>query len=158
TALLIGGVGVANAVKSHLDRKRDVIATMKALGATGGNVFAIYLVQILTLALIGALIGLVLGAALPFVIAGVFGAVLPLPIAPGLLLGELAVALVLGGLPGLACAVWPLGRAHGVRVWVLFRDGGARGRKGPRRLYIAAPAGVAAVLAPLAVVLPYDRR
>ena len=34
TALLVGGVGVANAVKSHLDRKRDVIATMKALGAT----------------------------------------------------------------------------------------------------------------------------
>ena len=29
TALLIGGVGVANAVKSHIDRKRDVIATLK---------------------------------------------------------------------------------------------------------------------------------
>ena len=35
TALLVGGVGVANAVASHLDRKRDVIATLKSLGATG---------------------------------------------------------------------------------------------------------------------------
>ncbi len=35
TALLVGGVGVGNAVQSHLDRKRDVIATMKALGASG---------------------------------------------------------------------------------------------------------------------------
>ena len=35
TALLVGGVGVGNAVKSHLDRKREVIATMKALGASG---------------------------------------------------------------------------------------------------------------------------
>ena len=43
TALLVGGVGVANAVASHLARKRDVIATMKALGATGAGVFAIYL-------------------------------------------------------------------------------------------------------------------
>ena len=43
TALLVGGVGVANAVKRYLDRKRDVIATLKALGATGGRVFAIYL-------------------------------------------------------------------------------------------------------------------
>src|SRR6267378_797177 len=34
-ALLVGGVGVANAVKSHIDRRRDVIATFKALGATG---------------------------------------------------------------------------------------------------------------------------
>jgi len=38
-ALLVGGVGVANAVKSHIDRKRDVIATLKALGASGGRVF-----------------------------------------------------------------------------------------------------------------------
>jgi putative ABC transport system permease protein len=30
TALLVGGVGVGNAVKSHLDRRRDTIATMKA--------------------------------------------------------------------------------------------------------------------------------
>ena len=54
TALLVGGVGVANAVKSHLDRKRDVIATLKSLGATGGRVFAIYLLQVLVLSLIGA--------------------------------------------------------------------------------------------------------
>ena len=41
-ALLVGGVGVANAVKSHIDRRRDVIAAFKALGATGRDVFAIY--------------------------------------------------------------------------------------------------------------------
>ncbi|MDO9563408.1 MAG: ABC transporter permease, partial [Bradyrhizobium sp.] len=34
-ALLVGGVGVGNAVKSHHDRRREVIATMKALGASG---------------------------------------------------------------------------------------------------------------------------
>ncbi len=38
-ALLVGGVGVANAVKSHIDRRRDVIAAFKALGATGRDVF-----------------------------------------------------------------------------------------------------------------------
>src|ERR1043166_4270654 len=42
TALLIGAVGVANAVKHHLDRRREVIATLKSLGATGGRVFAVY--------------------------------------------------------------------------------------------------------------------
>ena len=68
TALLVGGVGVANAVKSHLDRKRDVIATLKALGATGGRVFAIYLTQVLLLAADRrAPSALALGAVLPFV-------------------------------------------------------------------------------------------
>ena len=52
TALLVGGVGVANAVKGHLDRRREVIATLKALGATGGRVFGIYLTQVLVLSLI----------------------------------------------------------------------------------------------------------
>ena len=88
TALLVGGVGVANAVKSHIDRRRDVIATLKALGATGGRVFAIYLWQVLLLSSIGAAIGLAIGAVLPFGIAAAFGAVIPLPIAPGAAAGR----------------------------------------------------------------------
>src|SRR5258705_2893673 len=84
TALLVGGVGVANAVKSHLDRRRDVIATMKAVGATGSRVFSIYLVQTTVLAAIGALPGLLVGAALPFLVTWIFGAIIPLPIAPAL--------------------------------------------------------------------------
>src|SRR5262249_22235116 len=63
TALLVGGVGVANAVKSYLDRKRDVIATLKALGATGAQVFSIFLIEVVILAAVGILIGLLVGAA-----------------------------------------------------------------------------------------------
>src|SRR5207253_4638769 len=94
TALLVGGVGVANAIKGHLDRKRDVIATLKSLGATGRGVFWIYLTQTLLLASIGALPGLVIGAALPFLINWIFGAIIPLPLAPALYPGNLALALV----------------------------------------------------------------
>ncbi len=75
---------MANAVRSHLDRRRDTIATMKSLGATGGRVFAIYLVQVMAIAAIGTVIGLVIGAALPFAIDWAFGAILPLPIEPAL--------------------------------------------------------------------------
>ena len=35
TALLVGGVGVGNAVKSHLDRRRDVIATLEGARRVG---------------------------------------------------------------------------------------------------------------------------
>ena len=40
TALLVGGVGVANAVRGFVDRKRASIATLKSLGAPGGQVVA----------------------------------------------------------------------------------------------------------------------
>ena len=96
TALLVGGVGVANAVRSHLDRRRDTIATMKSLGATGGRVFLIYLVQVMAIAAIGTAIGLVIGAALPFAISWAFGSILPLPIEPALQPYELALAGMFG--------------------------------------------------------------
>jgi putative ABC transport system permease protein len=158
TALLVGGVGVANAIRGHLDRKRDAIATMKALGATGGSVFAIHLVQALLLALIGALPGLALGAALPFVLAWGFGTVLPLPIAPALDVSGLALALTFGLLTALAFALWPLGRAHDISVSALFRDEVAPERRYPRMAYIVATALVVSLLATLAVKLAYDQR
>ena len=121
-ALLVGGVGVANAVKSHIDRRRDVIAAFKALGATGRDVFAIYLTQVTVLAVIGSVIGLAAGAALPFVIVGVFGKLLPLPIVPALHFDELLLSLIYGLLTALAFGLWPLGRVHDVPVAALFRE------------------------------------
>ena len=158
TALLVGGVGVANAVKGHLDRRREVIATLKSLGATGSRVFAIYLAQVLALAALGAVPGLAIGAALPFLIAWGFGAVLPLPLAPALHPGDLALALLYGLLTAVAFALWPLGRAHDVPVSALFRDEVASDRRWPRGPYIVATVLVGCALATLAVELAYDQR
>ena len=158
TALLVGGVGVANAVKSHLDRKRDVIGTLKAVGATGGEVFAIYLVQILLVALFASIIGAALGATLPFLIAWAFATVIPLPIAPTLHPGTLALSIVYGLFTALAFALWPLARAHDVSVATLFRDLFTAERRWPQRRYVVATALVVAALAALAILLAYDRR
>jgi putative ABC transport system permease protein len=158
TALLVGGVGVANAVKSHIDRRRDVIATLKALGASGGRVFAIYLWQVLLLSAAGSAIGLVGGAILPFAIAGAFGAIIPLPIAPALQPIELSLAFCYGLLTSLAFALWPLGRAHDVPVSALFRDAVSPGRSWPRPRYVIVSALVVAALAVIAVTLSYDRK
>jgi len=158
TALLVGGVGVGNAVKSHLDRKRNAIAVLKAMGASGRRVFAIYLTQVLILALIGGVIGTALGAALPFAVSWGFGAIIPLPLVPALHAGELALALVYGLLTALAFTLWPLGRAHDVPVAALFRDGVSPQARRPRPLYIAATAVAVTALVALAVLLAYDRR
>ncbi|MSP31284.1 MAG: FtsX-like permease family protein [Pseudolabrys sp.] len=158
TALLVGGVGVGNAVKSHLDRRREVIATMKALGASGRRVFAVYLTQVLLLALIGGVIGAALGAVLPFVIAWTFGAIIPLPFVPALHPGELVLALIYGLLTALAFALWPLGRAHDVPVGELFRDAVASQPRRPRKIYIALTVVAVIALAAVAVLLSYDRR
>jgi putative ABC transport system permease protein len=156
--LLIGGVGVANAVASHLARNRDTIATFKALGATGGGIFAVYCTEILAVALFATLIGVTLGAAPPFAIAYFFGAILPLPVEPSVQPGVLVLSVVYGILTALAFSLWPLGRAHDISVSMLFRDQVAGGRSWPRARYIAASAAIVAVLAGVAVFTTYDHR
>lgn len=158
TALLVGGVGVGNAVKSHLDRRRDVIATMKALGASGRRVFTIYLAQVLLLALGGGMIGVAIGAVLPFAVVGLFGSIIPLPVIPAFHPGELALALLYGLLTALAFTLWPLGRAHDVPVGALFRDAVTGQPQRPRKIYVLLTAAAVTALAAVAVLLAYDRR
>ncbi|QWG13534.1 FtsX-like permease family protein [Bradyrhizobium sediminis] len=157
-ALLVGGVGVANAVKSHIDRRRDVIAAFKALGATGRDVFTIYLTQVVVLATIGSAIGLAAGAALPFVIVGMLGKLLPLPVVPALHPDELALSLVYGLLTALAFGLWPLGRVHDVPVAALFREAVTSEWHRPRWRYLALMAVVIALLVGVAIGLAYDKR
>ncbi len=157
-ALLVGGVGVANAVKSHIDRRRDVIAAFKALGATGRDVFAIYLTQVTVLAVIGSVIGLVAGAALPFIIVGLFGKLLPLPVVPALHPDELLLSLVYGLLTALAFGLWPLGRVHDVPVAALFREAVASQWHRPRWRYLALMSLVIALLIAVVIGLAYDKR
>jgi putative ABC transport system permease protein len=157
-SLLVGGIGIANSAKHYLDRKRDVIATLKSIGATGTRVVAIYFIEVVMLASIGIAIGLAIGAALPFAVAGVFGAAIPLPLAPAIYPGQLALALAYGLLTAATFALWPLGRAHDVPVSALFRDEIAPQRRWPRRRYLVAVAVAAVALAALAVLAAFDRK
>lgn len=58
--LVLGGVGVWNVARVFVEQKRKTIAVLKCLGAGGTQVIAVYLLQILTLGLIGSLFGVLL--------------------------------------------------------------------------------------------------
>ncbi|NRG17156.1 ABC transporter permease [Rhizobiales bacterium] len=158
TALVVGGVGVANAVRSFLEKKRGVIATFKCIGAEGGFVFRVYLIQIMALAGIGIAIGLVIGMVIPFVASGFLSSVLPVEAAADVFPTELGLGVVYGFLTALAFALWPLGRAHDVPPRALFRDDIGNGRRFPRKRYMFATAVTVAVLAAIAVWLSADKR
>lgn len=158
TALLVGGVGVANAAQGFVERKRPDLATLKSLGATGGFVFALSLTEVLVLAFAGSLIGLAVGSAIPFVLTALFGHLLPLPLQPSIYASELARGLGYGLLTALAFSAWPLGRAHDIPVSGLFRDMVEGGRSWPRPVYIVLTAAAVAALVALAVAFAWDRR
>ncbi|MDD9984424.1 MAG: ABC transporter permease, partial [Gammaproteobacteria bacterium] len=77
TALLVGGVGVGNAVRAWLDTRLGVIATLKCLGASRSVVFASYLSQLTVIAGLGVLAGLAIGALAPVAVSGMLETLLP---------------------------------------------------------------------------------
>ena len=158
TALMVGGVGVANAVRVFVERKRGVIATLKSVGATGGVVFALMLMQVLLVAALGIGLGMAIGAALPFILAALFGALIPFPFTPALYPGEMALGLVYGALTALVFALGPLGHAHDVPVSGLFREGVERDRRWPRKRYIAMISAAGAALISVAAIFATDQR
>lgn len=158
TALIVGGVGVANAVAAYVDRRRPTLATMKSLGATGGDVFILALIEVMLLALIGIAIGLAIGAALPFVVGGFFSDLLPVALDVHLYPGTLLLGGVYGLLTALVFSLGPLGRVHDVPVSAQFRDHVEMGRRWPRKRYIVALVLAAALLVTLSIVFAYDKR
>ncbi len=158
TSLVVGGVGVANAAQGFVERKRSTLATLKSIGATGGEIVAVALIEFLGVALIGVAIGLALGAALPFIVGALFGAIIPFPLAPSIFPGELALGLVYGLLTALVFSIAPLGRAHELPVSALLRGVVEPPRAWPRRRYLAASALAALALAGLAIAESAEKR
>lgn len=158
TALLVGGVGVANAVRSYLDARTASIATIKCLGAPGRLVLRLYLIQILAMAALGIAAGLVLGAAVPALAGPLLAERLGVEAGAGLHLPALVLAAAFGVATALAFALWPLARARETPPAALFRDLVAPTRRWPRAIYVWASAGAIAVLAGLAVATSIDRK
>jgi putative ABC transport system permease protein len=152
TSLIVGGVGVANAVSTFIDKRRKVIATMKSLGAPARLVFRIFLAQILAVAGLGILIGLALGYLIPVIAGAVAGDALPIRLEFTVTWQSIATATGYGFLVALLFALWPLGRAEHVPPSVLFRDDVSGERSWPRARLIVATALVAAALAAFIVL------
>lgn len=153
TALIVGGVGVGNAIKSYLDKKREVIATFKCLGAPGGLVFRIYFAQVMAIAGVGIALGLAAGAMVPVLAQATLADLLPVPTTFTLYPGALALAALYGLVTAIAFAVWPLARARDIPAAGLFRDIVSPARRFPRPAYVALTVGALALLAVLAVLL-----
>ncbi|WP_372618474.1 ABC transporter permease [Falsiroseomonas sp.] len=122
TALLVGGIGVATGVRAWLEARGRTIATLRCLGAPAGTILATYLIQVMVLAVLGTVIGLVAGFGLTWLAAQALEGALPVPPRFGIYPAELALAALYGLLTALAFALWPLGRAQRIPGAALFRD------------------------------------
>lgn len=157
TALLVGGVGVGNAVRSYLDTKSNTIATLKCVGAAGPLIFKTYLIQIMALASIGIVIGLGVGTVGPLAAGKALASVLPITARISVYPQALAMAAGFGFLTALAFSLWPLGHAREVPAVALFRELVQKSRGRPRTSYLLGIAVSGLGLAGLAVATAEEK-
>ncbi len=125
--VLVGGVGMMNTMIMSVAERTREIGVLRSLGWRRSRVLALILGESLALSVLGGLGGIVLGVVLIEATSHVPGvaSLAPGVLTPGLVLGALAVALVLGVVGGLYPA-WRAARL--VPLEALRYDGGGGGR------------------------------
>lgn len=59
--LLVGGIGVAGSIRAYLIERQNTLAILKSLGTSSRELLLTYLIQTLILAILGSLLGIVMG-------------------------------------------------------------------------------------------------
>ncbi|NMC48484.1 MAG: hypothetical protein GYA47_03490 [Desulfovibrio sp.] len=158
SALLLGGLGVAGAVRGYLAARALSLAAMRCLGASARELFLTCLIQVLVLAALGIGAGLGIGAAAPFAVSPLLDRVSPVRIVAAVSFEALGVAAAFGLLTALFFSLPPLSAAGRVSPLSLFR-GYAEPLPGRPSLPALVAAGLCALgIAALAVAVTGDRR
>ncbi|MBI1223811.1 MAG: FtsX-like permease family protein [Bacteroidetes bacterium] len=77
-ALLLGCIGVASSVHIYIKDKMPSIAVLRCIGASGGQAFRIFLLQVVALGLAGGILGATVGSLLQVLLPKVIGDFLPI--------------------------------------------------------------------------------
>jgi putative ABC transport system permease protein len=120
-ALVLGAVGVAMAMRAHLQQRLDTIAIMKSLGARSGQIMKIYLLQTLLLGLAGGLLGVLLGVAVQLAFPSVLGRLINVPTELHMQWRAIFTGLGAGLLTTLLFTLPPLLDIRGVRPSLILR-------------------------------------
>ena len=123
-SLLIGGVSVWTGISAYISERATVIAVMRSIGASRRRIFLHFFSQVVTLALIGVGIGLVIGASTGLFALPIVGQAIGVALAPTLHIQPLIVAGAVGLVTALAFSYLPLQQALNIEPIILFRSSG----------------------------------
>ena len=120
-ALLLGGVGVASAIYVYVTHKMNTIAILRCVGGRAEQVFAVYVIQVLALGLLGAGIGAGLGIAVQTVLPTVLGDFLPVQMSFAIAWGAVCQGILIGLGMSFLFALLPLLSVRSVSPLQLLR-------------------------------------
>ncbi len=98
-SLIVGGIGLFSTLLISINERMMEIGIRKSIGATNFDIFVLFLMESIILALLGSLVGIAISTVIVQVIAQAINFTFPIP-AEGILLG-LGFALAIGLISGL---------------------------------------------------------
>jgi putative ABC transport system permease protein len=161
-AMVLGAIGVAMAMHAHLEQRMDMLAILKAVGASSGDLLRIFLLQTLGLGLAGGLVGVTAGVGVMAALPVVFGHLLPVQAQLEFPWRSVAAGLGTGLLTTLLFCLPPLLDVRNVRPVLVLRRLVEQGPEGfvawlaswwARRLQLSLAALVVAALGGIAWAL-----
>ena len=120
--LVLGGVGVWNVARAFVDQKRKSVAVLKCLGASGNRIITVYLLQILTLGLVGSVFGVVLAQGALWFVRWRFLEDLPEKMAYSVKFPTAFQGVILGVMISLLFSALPLLQVRNIKPKLLLRD------------------------------------
>lgn len=120
--LVLGGVGVWNVARAFVEQKRKSVAVLKCLGAGGTRIITVYLLQILTLGLVGSIFGVVLAQAGLWFVRWRFIEALPEKMSYSVNWWTAAQGLLLGVAISILFSALPLLQVRNIKPKLLLRD------------------------------------
>ena len=120
SGLVVGGIGVSAAVRAFVMKKTGNIAILKTLGATPRQIFWIHTIQICAYTLFAVILGVLLGALVPFIakpfLPNDLKSIIEISIYPAALIE----AAIYGFLAAAIFSIWPLAQTELIRPGRLF--------------------------------------
>jgi putative ABC transport system permease protein len=121
-ALLAGAFGVINTMMMSIGERTREIGTLRAIGATKGQVMKMFMSEAFLIGLIGAVVGVFIGVVVSFALPSLtgaaassgargFGGVITGRLSPTLTSTNLVLSFALGSLVGIAAGIYPALRA-----------------------------------------------
>ncbi|MBK1794896.1 FtsX-like permease family protein [Devosia sp. WQ 349] len=123
-SLLIGGVSVWTGMRAYISERSSVIAVMRSIGAGRSRVFLHFFSQVAALAIVGVLIGLVVGGGIAWLLLPSISGAVGISLTPAIYPQPLLVAAGAGLVTAFAFAYLPLQQAQAIRPVLLFRSKG----------------------------------
>jgi|CXWL01.1.fsa_nt_gi putative ABC transport system permease protein len=120
--LVLGGVGVWNVARAFVEQKRKTVAVLKCLGASGTRIITVYLLQILTLGLVGSFFGILLAQLGLWAARSQFNDALPAKMSYAVNFSTAWQGVVLGVLISLLFSALPLLQIRTIKPKLLLRD------------------------------------